>query len=776
MKLQRRSLRGTRYTKIVVAVRACLALRNGGGVAIAYAFGALFLSALTQIAVAQNVAPNALKPQQNQNHPYEDLVLSTEAQAEPTAEELQQEQDNLRGLARSLRLDYQLAEVKTGSVKSRTNGLSAATVIDTPHFGALALTLNLSAASASGTAGDGNGIDSSKSTVRRGLWRIDQRGMPFNDGWLGHHAIGTINTIVTPLARGFNRLTLPTAPIEGITAQYQRPGTDVNASIGRLGLFSGRDLDGFNASGGSLLSLGGQTRIGGAVASSANPPIFRVPRIDVAAQFLQSLAVSQGLSANTANTTNEQNSTSLYLSGAWQGRAPWAPPEQVSTPIASSAVAERVHGLQTQAGLVISRVAPSSNNSTVLPSHALGVWQDLSWRSPVWRQAASLYYFQPNLAWGNSLLPGDLQGVMYRAETATRQLALGFSGELNSRIQTIKDATRDASLFATVNARYRINADVGINSALTLRTGDARANSVQLTLDHVNRYGTAQWRSNWLSTAKSEVIRFGFDQGWKIGTQDIFSTSLSYEIDRSATRQDGSWIWNAIGTLPVPFTSSATLSGSIGGTSSTRRTRGDGGSNGASVTAVSDDFFTASTRNIALQLAAPLSKSWSLSASYNVSSGRTKRDTTLLSPFEIASTPVLPNFTETGSVLLLLRYGATAGTSQAPLGRKFAGNGAMVNVGAGRIEGTVFFDNNADGVRQADEGGAANVTLLLNGRYLARSNQQGRYVFDYVATGEQQVEIVPDNVPLPWSPKDRDAVKVIVLVRETTTANFALQR
>jgi hypothetical protein len=79
-------------------------------------------------------------------------------------------------------------------------------------------------------------------------------------------------------------------------------------------------------------------------------------------------------------------------------------------------------------------------------------------------------------------------------------------------------------------------------------------------------------------------------------------------------------------------------------------------------------------------------------------------------------------------------------------------------------------------VRQADEAGVANVTLLLNGRYLARSNQQGRYVFDYVATGEQQVEIVPDNVPLPWSPKDRDAVKVTVLVRETTTANFALQR
>ncbi len=725
-----------------------------------------FVYAQVQAQAVPAAAPAKPEPASKVN--YEDRVLTIEVQPEPTAAELQREQENLLGLPRSMRFDYQLNTTSANNLTSRSSGLSTAVAMDTQHYGALALTVNLSDSTA---AGD----NTSSNNQRRALWRFDQRAMPFNYGWLGNHAVGTIDSAVTPLARGFSRLTLPSVPIEGANAQYQRLGTALNASFGRVGLFSGRNLDGFSASGGKLFSFGGQARVN--PVNAVNSPQSAEPRIDIAAQFMQSLGVSQGASADSSNINSQQNSSSVYLTGAWQGRAPWATPEGFSKYNSGSKVlVDSVYGLQTQVGMVLSRIQPTAN-SIVAASSALGVWQDLSWRTPAWRQAASLYYFQPNLTWGNSALPGDLQGLMYRADTATRQWSFGFSSELSSRIQVINNANRDASLFATTNAGYQLSNTASINAALTVRTGDSKANAIQLSFNQTNRFGNTQWRSSWLRSPKSDMVRIGFDQAWKIGTQDALSTALSYEIDRNNARRDGSWIWNVVGSLPVPFTESASISGVVGGTQSSRRNRSEAAAKlGLNASVTSEDTFTANTRNIAVQFATPLSRSWSFSAHYTLSRGRIKRDTSLLSPFEIAALPIIANLTEAGSVLFLISYSASAGRNQIPLGRKSGLNGGANSVGAGRLEGTVFFDNNGDGTRQADEAGVANVTLLLNGRYLARTNGQGRYTFDFVATGEQQLEVVPDNVPLPWSPKDRDAIKVTVLVRETTTTNFALQR
>ena len=52
----------------------------------------------------------------------------------------------------------------------------------------------------------------------------------------------------------------------------------------------------------------------------------------------------------------------------------------------------------------------------------------------------------------------------------------------------------------------------------------------------------------------------------------------------------------------------------------------------------------------------------------------------------------------------------------------------------------------------------------------------GRYEFPSVAAGEHLVEISSDNIPLPWSPVLRDPVKTRVLVRQTHSLDFAVQR
>ncbi len=80
------------------------------------------------------------------------------------------------------------------------------------------------------------------------------------------------------------------------------------------------------------------------------------------------------------------------------------------------------------------------------------------------------------------------------------------------------------------------------------------------------------------------------------------------------------------------------------------------------------------------------------------------------------------------------------------------------------------------GQREASEGGVPNVTVTLNRRFVARTDAQGYYSFLVVAAGTHQVEVVPDNRPLPWAPAARAHTAVQVYVRGTATANFATQR
>ena len=53
-----------------------------------------------------------------------------------------------------------------------------------------------------------------------------------------------------------------------------------------------------------------------------------------------------------------------------------------------------------------------------------------------------------------------------------------------------------------------------------------------------------------------------------------------------------------------------------------------------------------------------------------------------------------------------------------------------VRSAAGRVAGSVFLDDNADGVRGASGHPSADVTIVLDGRDVARTGAQGRFVFD----------------------------------------------
>ena len=61
------------------------------------------------------------------------------------------------------------------------------------------------------------------------------------------------------------------------------------------------------------------------------------------------------------------------------------------------------------------------------------------------------------------------------------------------------------------------------------------------------------------------------------------------------------------------------------------------------------------------------------------------------------------------------------------------------------------------------------MVVRLNGRFVARTDSQGRYEFPLVAAGMHRIEVVPDNLPLPWFIDETTAQRTLqVEVRQAT--------
>lgn len=118
---------------------------------------------------------------------------------------------------------------------------------------------------------------------------------------------------------------------------------------------------------------------------------------------------------------------------------------------------------------------------------------------------------------------------------------------------------------------------------------------------------------------------------------------------------------------------------------------------------------------------------------------------------------------------LSVRYRQTAGQPFAQVGRRDDGTS-----GSGTLTGQVFFDENRDGIRQPSEEAAVGVTVLLDGRYETRTDPSGFYTFLPVPTGEHEVIVLVQELPLPWGLDDDTPRQVRISYRATATVNFPL--
>ena len=703
---------------------------------VSVALAALTAVATTRIAQAQTPAPAPV--------PYTDRVLDLSGSADDGIA-LKSSEYNASGWPRSLRIDYALTSQRGASnvptslqTNTQTRAIGIGGFLDTPDHGALSLAANLSRQT--GGTLDNLARDSIST------WRIDQRSLPLEGGWRANHSAGDINTVSTSLARGLGRVLLPTSPVRGLAGQwYQGDAFSVNAAAGRTGLFNGLDLAGFEPSGGVTASAGGQYR----VASNALGWLGS-GQTDTAVQIIKAQNITDGAGFGTA-----QNTQGFWAAIAWEGAAPWAVPAVSPggaagvggsgglggfAGVGSGPVQERVGGLRVQGNV--------ARSASTVDGNALGLWADAAWRTERWRNAAGLFRFEPGLRWGTAFLASDFQGVYLQADTFTRQWQAGYAAEFSDSVRHASGKSAK-SAFLNVNGRYRLDTQSALGAALSVRALNSPGEAIQLTWDQTNDWGQTQWRGDLARTSSGRTTRMGVDQSWPVGFPNSLNTSLAWERTAGDVSPGTGWIWGVLGTL-APF-ADWSLDAAVRGAR-----RSDG----------------AQSLNANVGLRWQPRTNWSLALRYTQSRGQDPLSPLVVSALTAAATAPLIA-TQTGqtsqSVQLLLRYEESAGRASAPIG-------GVVGSGAGTLSGSVFFDGDSNGRREASETGVPGVTVILNRRFVARTDAQGRYEFPAVAAGEHVIEVSSDNVPLPWSPALRDAVKVRLYVRQLTTQDFAVQR
>ncbi|MGZ5113370.1 MAG: hypothetical protein ACXWHC_14030 [Usitatibacter sp.] len=160
-----------------------------------------------------------------------------------------------------------------------------------------------------------------------------------------------------------------------------------------------------------------------------------------------------------------------------------------------------------------------------------------------------------------------------------------------------------------------------------------------------------------------------------------------------------------------------------------------------------------------------ISPRWSILATYYDNRSETQN---FLSIAPLVPLDTLPVVAKDRAIFLTVRYEDRAGTPVAPLG-------GAPGSGAGIIAGHIFYDANDDGRRAANEAGAANVTVLLDGKFSTRTDADGRFEFPLVASGTHSIAVVPDNLALPYAVSDARR-EVAVRTRETTTIEIPATR
>jgi len=373
-----------------------------------------------------------------------------------------------------------------------------------------------------------------------------------------------------------------------------------------------------------------------------------------------------------------------------------------------------------------------------------GLWLDAESRRGAYTFNYGLFRLDPGLAWGALPINNDTQGgyLRTRYEHGRWSWSLGLD-----RIASVSQTTFDGH-YGSGYLRYQLRNRIGIGASASVRN-DAQGTdfSTRWFVDRRSDWGLTRLQLDQLHARDRDDWQLSLDQDLPMRQ----GSRLALSAQAGQQRQDGvgstrSFALAALGG--VDLGDRVTLDGNL------RWTHGSG-----------PQAFRGTDLN--LNLAWRVATHWWLQASAYRNRGE-QRSPFLLDP--LAPPEQFLALPRENTWFLSLRYERQAGRPAAVLG-------GPAGAATGSIRGTIFLDENADGVRAASEEAVANVTVILDGRYSVRTDGNGNFEFPRVAVGAHTIEVVPDNLPLPWfidEGGERRAVEV--RVRESARVEIGARR
>ncbi len=527
------------------------------------------------------------------------------------------------------------------------------------------------------------------------------------------NAVGAVYTQGSPLVSRSFRNTLVSSPVLGLSSRlYTSGGTEMNFSSGRIGQFSGTSGTGFHATQGEMTGLGMQRRVNSQWAFGAQAWVVK------GAQGVADHS-SIGLAADYGSPDAARR---LQLRGIVDDRG---------------------------------RAA---------------LWFDGEERTATLLHHYGLYRFQQDVAWADYPIGSGQQGAYWRADGRGfgRGYSMGAEYVENNIARTGgQPVVRTVTAFGSVNQRLDRLSSVGGNLNLRMTQNLGAANPATTAVFAAG--GAVADPSTNLNNNGSRVdgqifgvrqmpigaTRLQLNLGIGIrGNQDRstgvqwdqelqrlgFSTTLALGDEYTAIQGHARRATAALLVNPINIRDAA-----ISGNLSVYQLRSD---NRATETG------TQAAGNARWQLG----RNWSLQAT---ASWRRTRNPDL---------NVLGNPPGDEKVLMFyLRYDTVGGIPY------YAANSAGPTASS-RITGTVFFDENKDGVRQAAEKPAVGVTVVMDGVYRAVTDANGRFEFAPVGPGNHRIGVQVDRIPLPWGLLDDAPVQVNAAMRGGADLSFPLTR
>jgi hypothetical protein len=383
-----------------------------------------------------------------------------------------------------------------------------------------------------------------------------------------------------------------------------------------------------------------------------------------------------------------------------------------------------------------------------------GLWLDGDSRAGNWQHRYGLFRMEPDLLWTDTSPTDDQQGGYVRTEMA--RMRFNFSAGLDLTQTNIDDRDDRSGIDlynAFLNGNWRKSSRTTLGSSLSARTSDPRngirvEKSRDYLLSGYVAHGFAVGTSR-LQLTGSRLERDGenghgvgiiWDQEWNVARNLSLASTLSH--DRESGLTDAEEINTAALLLRHEPSSRFSWNGDIS-------------------YSVIDREHAGNHSNIFASLALY----WRFLRDWDASLRATHNRVDAVP----ASIDTVVEEDET-TLLLTLRYSHNSGRPFTVIGQQAEGKGY------GEISGVVFYDANADGVRQAGEAVASGIYVYLDRRYEAVTDNQGRYTFVPVASGSHEVTLALEDLPLPWGLLDETPHRASVSVRQRSEVDFALQQ